>query len=183
MIFENSIEIIKQTEFDYGPKPKKHKKYNQLKDSYIKLHLSEKINSRSKNSDGIEFKESQRSLSRKIRSPIKIGLLSSQKEKKDDQMTVSEESEDDSESPKLLNIGKIDNKKSNSKQVKVVKEGSSDTINQNSGSAFIINDNYYAYVGGKLTKLKEAPKGLNKEFIFCLIILQIYDNQNFYHLN
>jgi hypothetical protein len=126
-----------------------------------------------------EFLEFQKPLKRKIRSPLKIGLLGSppKKKKKTRPKALLEEEEAETDETEIAgNVGKIENKKYSPKEVKLA--ANSNTINQNPGSTFIINKNYYAYIGGKLTKLKEPPIGYNthkiltKNYIYFLINLK-----------
>jgi hypothetical protein len=137
-----------------------------------------KNNKNPKSSDNKEFLEFQKPLKRKIRSPLKIGLLGSPPKTKKKKTKLKALLEEEAETEETEIVGKIDNKKYSSKQVKLVKAANSNTINQNSGLTFIINKNYYAYIGGKLTKLKELPIGYNthkiltKNYIYFLINLK-----------
>ncbi len=158
----NFLEFLRLSDFDRNPKIRKHKKYRQLKHKYLKpftkeTKLSKVKNNKNPKSSNNKFLEFQKPLKRKIRSPLKIGLLGSPPKKKKTE---------------------IDDKKYSSKQVKLVKAGNPNTINQNPGSTFMINKKYYAYISGKLTKLKEPPIGYNthkiltKNYIYFLINLK-----------
>ncbi len=174
----NFLEFLRLSDFDRNPKIRKHKKYRQLKHKYLKpftkeTKLSKVKNNKNPKSSNNKFLEFQKPLKRKIRSPLKIGLLGSPpKKKKTKPKVLPEEEELETEETE------IDDKKYSSKQVKLVKAGNPNTINQNPGSTFMINKKYYAYISGKLTKLKEPPIGYNthkiltKNYIYFLINLK-----------
>lgn len=133
-------------------------------------------------------------LRRAVRSPLKLGLFGKRRKKeeedsdKDDDSTESDdEDESDETSKSSTDYKRMQNKdtkvfdcnnckddecrtfcnKQSPKQIKMIRGGQSNSINQNSGPTFIVNNNYYGFVNGKLTKLKSPPKGINITIIDC----------------